>query len=589
MALEKRAFNGARTRPCLTAAEGYCRLRYRMILVPVLVFLCCYDGAPVYAREGCAPLCGASGVAAHMAAAKELLRQGKAALVITTLRGDHLRNPHDRNVSVLLAQAYIQAGDRGAAIGLLQGVLAVYPDDAGARLALATAYAFNRDYADAEIQYRGILVVHPNDVDARLGLGRTLAFLGNYEEAQAMYASVLERDRKDVDAWVGLGAVDMYSGNYVAAKADYGSALKVDTGNVDALVGLAMIALAADELAPAASLLHRALIRSPNDADALEAKHELDAKLAPLFSLVSFGAEYSDGRESDRSFVQRYWLTPSTQLGVREDRYTLDSRNISVQASRLGLTGRYAAAPSADVELTLTRSQFARAKPSSDLDFSFSGRSGHSQYSVGYSAKGVDPRLAVNSGRIAPSTQTPDVRISGWSAEFRSMEPRTSVGLTAQSASYNDGNRFHEAIVFADRRFTVAGSSSLTLTARARSAGFKDSYTQVGGNGYLLSHGYYDYLAQRDLEASALFVRSIGPHLRASFSVAVGVRETEVAFQRYAQARESAPFSTVGPFFEYQNGRLELSASGVFAHYAANTYAVPYNRQALRLDLGYRL
>jgi tetratricopeptide (TPR) repeat protein len=537
--------------------------------------------------------------AADIAAARELQRRGKSHDAIALLVSDHTLDPTNRDVTVALAQTYSYSGDQGDAISLLDRLLAASPDDADARILLAQAYAFNHDYAAAEVQYGMVLQSAPDDEDAQVGIGQTYTFEGKYADAKTIFQKILAHDPNNSDARVGLGGADAFSGDYVHARQAYQAVLDVQPDNADALVGLASVEYWLGNVPAAVALDNRALALDPGDSDATDLKKQLRVKTSPQMVATMTDAHSNDGNSSDYQLEERYYTQPSTSVGLVEELYQIGDQGVFVQSHRAGIVATYVGPNQFGADLRIVGSKFGGVPEVTDSNFSLFDTDGPWNSTLGTSTGGVDGSVEANGGRSAPGVQSALVRIDALFGDLGYTKRGSNLNFTAQTASYNDGNRFHEFTADLSHAFAIGAYDTITPDIGYRSAGFSDSYA----NAYVATNpGYYDYSAQRGVTLSVTGQRALTEHLSAGVVVAIGDNTTVIPTYSgcYPLYCAAGSFSTGGlpsehfePYFDYEGDRFSFVGAYYDDHYGGAGTGIdtvqPFAANTLDLTFSIRL
>lgn len=509
--------------------------------------------------------------AADIASAKELQRRGHGRDAIALLEADHKYDPSNRDITVALAQTYSYSGDQGRAIALLDTLLKATPDDIDARVFLAQAYSFNKDYAAAESQYHAILISAPADEDAQVGLAQTYTFEGRFADAKALFAQVLAHDAKNFDALVGLAGAEGFTGDYQRARSDYRVVLDVQPDNTDALIGLATVEYWLNNIPAAIALDDRVLVLDPADSDARDLRKQLTIKTAPQVIASGTTSHSSDGSTFDYKLTERYYMAPTTSVGLVEESYLITSPDPTVssaQAQRFGFVATYTGLNQFGVDLRLVSSKFTGAPAVTDSVLALSSARGSLAFGLGYSTGGVDGSITANGGQSNTGQQTPLVRIGTVFANAAFARQGSSVNVTTQSAYYNDGNRFREFTADVSHLFGIGAYNSITPDIGVRTGSFSNTYNDPN---VAVAPGYYNYAWQRDLSVSATATRQMTDRFSVGVTGSLGWRNTAVldyTTNPPATVPSGAlPFARLDPYIDYEGDRFSVTAAYYNDHY----------------------
>lgn len=530
---------------------------------------------------------------AQVATAKNLMTNGRSSQAVALLEPVYRANPMNRDVAVTLAQAYSYTGAQGKAIAVLDGVLAHDPTDGEARVLLGRAYAYNHDFADAEAQFTIELKAVPDDVDAQVGLADTYTFENKYADAEKLYLAVLAKDPKNGDARVGLAAVESYTNRLGDARANYEQVLAAQPDDVDALVGLATVAYWQGDMTTAQSTARRAVALAPDDGDATDILRQVTLRVAPLADITNVNTGGSDGLEHNLQYVQRFYADPATYYGLYIARYSITGGGASTSADRFGIVAGYSRSAAASFDLRADNSTFVGQPSTTDSAFDFSGSQGRYDYGASIVVGGVDGSIAANGGVPVLNGQSSVIRLTTYTANGDRHFGPTVAGITLQTASYSDGNTFGEIDLDANRTMVLRSGASLVADVNYRDAGFAHSYSYSTNNPnppyntINHSHGYYDYLSQRDGTLSLTYSQRINDHINGGVQLTTGTRQTDTFY---------GPSGATGifrfePYFSFDSNRMTISADDTVVRYSGSTngLVIPYSANSLQLNLAIRL
>jgi cytochrome c-type biogenesis protein CcmH/NrfG len=532
-------------------------------------------------------------MAADVVAAKSLMNSGQSMRAVALLLPDHQSDPSNRDVSVALAQAYSYTGRQGEAIQLLDSVLATDPTDGEARVLLGRAYAYNHDYADAEAQFATELKEYPDDSDAQVGLADTYTFQAEYADAEQLYKLVLAKDPKNGDALVGLAAVESYTNRMDAARADYNKVLSAQPDNVDALVGLASVAYWQGDLTTARTIANHAIAISPDDSDARDLLAQINVRIAPLADLTSVTTTGSDGLQTNRQFIQRFYSDPATYFGIYAARYEIGGSGTSTTANRFGIVAGFAPSAAASFDLRAYSSAFTGQPSTTDLQLNFSGTRLSNDYNASLVVGGVDGSIQANGGVPVVNGQSAVIRLTTLSLGADHRFGNTMAGFGVAHATYNDGNTYNELTLDLNRTMQMKSGASLIADVNLRNAGFAQTWSyqttnpQPPYNSVSHSHGYYDYLSQRDLSLGLTFDEQFNDHLSGGVQATTGTEQTGTF---YGAAGPTAAFR-FEPYLSLDTSRMTFSVDETTVRYSGSTngFVLPYTANTLQLNVAVRL
>jgi tetratricopeptide (TPR) repeat protein len=514
-------------------------------------------------------------------------------LAVALLVPDHRTDPSNRDVAVALAQAYSYTGQQGAAIELLDAVLATDPTDGEARVLLGSSYAYNHDYADAEAQYAAELKEYPDDSDAQVGLADTYTFQSKYVDAESLYRVVLAKDPQNGDAIVGLAAVESYTNRLDAARADYNRVLKAQPGDVDALVGLASVAYWQGDLSTAKTIANHAIALAPDNGDARDLLRQINVRVAPLADFTSVTTTGSDGLQTDRQFIQRFYPNPATYFGLYAARYEIGGSGTSTSADRYGIVAGYSPSAAASVDLRAYSSTFTGQASTTDVSLDVAGTRGMNDYSASVVKGGVDGSIQANGGVPVVNGQSAIIRLTTLSLNADHRFGNTMAGLGIAHASYNDGNTYHELTLDVNRTMPLKFGASLLADVNLRNAGFAQTWSFWTTNQnppYNIvnhSHGYYDYLSQRDLSYGLTLSDQLNDHFGGGVQVTSGSESTNTFWG------PAGPTSTFRfePYVSLDTSKMTFSVDETTVRYSGsrNGFVFPYTANTLQLNMAVRM
>ncbi|HYK53992.1 MAG TPA: tetratricopeptide repeat protein, partial [Candidatus Eremiobacteraceae bacterium] len=482
------------------------------------------------------------------------------------------------------------------AIALLDQLLQATPDDVDARIILAQAYAFNRDYASAESQYETALKTAPGDSDAQVGLGETYTFEGKYDDAKALFAIVLAHDPKNTDALVGRADAESFSGDYRKARADYEAVLAVQPDDADALVGLATVDYWLDDLPQAVALDNRALALDPGDSDAQDLHRQLSIKTSPQLVSTLTTSHSTDGSTFDYRLAERFFTTPTTAFGVIEELYRISDSQSFVETRRYGLEATVQPTSRLGVTLSLLGSHYGGAASVTDSVLNLFGADDGISYGAGYSVGGVDGSVAANGGQTSPGFWSPLVRISTLFGNVGYTRRADTLTVGAQTASYNDGNNYHELTFDLAHVLKVGATTTVTPDLGLRNASFSEAYSNPQQG---FAPGYYNYYGQRDVSLSITANRQLTDRFAVGAVATLGARSSDVPvyFGRPPPhappplflSSGGLPFQRFEPFFDYEGDRFSVAGAYYDDHYKGGPWVSPYDASTVDLTFSIRM
>jgi tetratricopeptide (TPR) repeat protein len=475
----------------------------------------------------------------------------------------------------------------------LDAVLAKDSTDGEARVLLGRAYAYNHDYADAESQFATELKAVPDDSDAQIGLADTYTFQSQYIDAEKLYRIVLAKDPKNGDALVGLAAVESYTNRMDSARADYTTVLTAQPDNVDALVGLASVAYWQGDLSTARSIANHAIAISPDNGDARDLLRQINVRVAPLADLTSVTTTGSDGLQTNRQLIQRFYPNPAMYFGLYAARYEIGGSGTSTTANRFGVVAGYAPSAAASFDVRAYSSKFTGQSSTTDMLLNFSGTHRSNDYSAGLVVGGVDGSIQANGGVPVVNGQSAVIRLTTLSLGADHRFGNTTAGFGVAHATYNDGNTYNELTLDVNRTMQMKFGASLIADANLRNAGFAQTWSYMTTNPnppYNVinhSHGYYDYLSQRDLSLGLTLAEQFNDHFSGGMQASTGTEQTGTW---YGAAGPTAAFR-FEPYLSLDTSRMTFSVDETTVRYAgsANGFVHPYTANTLQLNVAVRL
>ena len=532
-------------------------------------------------------------LAADVIAAKSLMNSGRSTLAVALLAPDHQIDPSNRDVAVALAQAYSYTGAQGAAIELLDAVLVKDPTDGEARVLLGRAYAYNHDYADAESQFAADLKEYPDDADAQVGLADTYTFQAKYRDAEKLYRAVLAKDPKNSDALVGLAAVESYTSRLDAARADYNKVLNTQPTDVDALVGLASVAYWQGDFSTAQAIASHAVALAPDNGDARDLLRQIDVRVAPLADLTSVTTTGSDGLQTLRQYIQRFYANPSTYFGLYAARYEIGGSGTSTTANRFGIVAGYSPSAAASFDLRADNSAFTGQSATTDLSLAFSGTRLANDYNASVVVGGVDGSIQANGGVPVVNGRSAVIRLTTMSFGADHRFGNTMAGFGVAHASYNDGNTYNELTLDVNRTLPLKFGATLIGDVNLRNAAFAKTWSYWTRNPnppYNIinhSHGYFDYLSQRELSYGVTLSQQFNDHLSGGVQATSGTEETGTF---YGGAGPTSAFR-FEPYIALDTTRATFSIDETTVRYSGskNGLIVPYTANTLQLNVAVRI
>jgi predicted Zn-dependent protease len=217
----------------------------------------------------------------QMTLARAQIQMDLYADAVATLEKMRSRDPGNRSVLESLARAYAGAKRFEEADALIKQLAA--GGDAGAVDSLrASVLASRGQWAPAEQLLRKRYEADPNDYATIRALGRTLFSSGQKDRAVAFLKECNDRQPDNPELWVELGNAYLAMGdapNRSEASLAFSRALVQQPGYAPALQGMLDVQLRADNLGGALGLCDRFLAATPDNADMLQQKALLLARL----------------------------------------------------------------------------------------------------------------------------------------------------------------------------------------------------------------------------------------------------------------------------------------------------------------------
>ena len=137
---------------------------------------------------------------------KEALLKGNVLQAVTYLKQAQQANDSDQRVRFVLAQAYLRAGELGAARDALQTYVAHRPGDNRARRMLAAILLDLREYRDALKHAKMLVQINRDDSQGQLLLSKAQLAMGNIEDGLDSLNKAIQLDPDNDQAyWVRAG------------------------------------------------------------------------------------------------------------------------------------------------------------------------------------------------------------------------------------------------------------------------------------------------------------------------------------------------------------------------------------------------
>lgn len=159
---------------------------------------------------------------------------GDAAAAIESLVIAHAALRDMPGVSLALAGAYLDLGQRDEAKPLLEELVRLNPFDASTWDWLGLLAAAGGDYETARVRHVRALELEPYRRDSHFNLGLALSALGRLSEAEQAFAACLRIEPKDADAAFNLGATSQALGKMAQAVDAYRTAVELDPSLTEA-------------------------------------------------------------------------------------------------------------------------------------------------------------------------------------------------------------------------------------------------------------------------------------------------------------------------------------------------------------------
>jgi tetratricopeptide (TPR) repeat protein len=141
--------------------------------------------------------------------------------------------PHDPNIEMSIAIAYLRNDEPEQSITLLKSLIRQNPGSAQAHFELATIYANERQYRSAADEYAQALTLNPQDTGARLSMVKSLVLLERYEEALDPASRYVIEQPEDFEGHYLLGTVYRGLRNYIDAEIELRKAIAINPNNSD--------------------------------------------------------------------------------------------------------------------------------------------------------------------------------------------------------------------------------------------------------------------------------------------------------------------------------------------------------------------
>jgi protein O-mannosyl-transferase len=174
--------------------------------------------------------------------------------------------PQNARAHSNLGNAFLERGDRTAAIRQYETALQLRPDYADAHNNLGRALAQSGRAVEAVSHYEAALRVKPASVDVLTNYGSALAQTGRSRAALAIYAHALELEPTAIGPRYDRGNAHFQLGEWPDAASDYTAVLQRQPTHVDARFNLAAALVKLGRIAEAIAQYEAILRLTPNDA-----------------------------------------------------------------------------------------------------------------------------------------------------------------------------------------------------------------------------------------------------------------------------------------------------------------------------------
>jgi protein O-mannosyl-transferase len=167
-------------------------------------------------------------------------------------------------LSLAAARVWSRLPDWKDDFALYRSAVSVSPRSARIRYNLGNAYLEAGDYGAAEAHYRAALAIYADFDDARVNLGMALLHQARPEEALPLLKTAAELDPDNADVAVDLGAAYRALGQAPRAEEEFRRALALDPRSARAWNNLGSLYLARGELPRAIEHLEKAIRFDPD-------------------------------------------------------------------------------------------------------------------------------------------------------------------------------------------------------------------------------------------------------------------------------------------------------------------------------------
>ena len=356
---------------------------------------------------------------------------------------------------------------------------------------------------------------------------------------------------------------------------------------------MASVAYWQGDLTTATSIANHAIALAPDNGDARDLLRQITERVAPLADFTSVTTTGSDGLQTDRQFIQRFYPNPATYFGIYAARYEIGGSGTSTTAKRFGIVAGYSPSAAASYDLRAYSSTFTGQAATTDLSFDASLTRGFNDYSASIVNGGVDGSIQANGGVPVVNGRSAIIRLTTLSLNADHRFGNTMAGFGLARASYNDGNTYGEWTLDVNRTMPLNSGASVIADMNFRNAGFANTWSYWTFNPnppYNIinhSHGYFDYLKQQDLSYGLTFAQSINDNFGGGVRVASGSENTRTFYG------PSGPTSTFRfePYLSLNRSRMTFSVDETTVRYSGSTngWVPPYTANTLQLNVAVRL
>ena len=180
-----------------------------------------------------------SGYVIPLNRAMDDMRHNRSTAAVNELEPVARKQPNNKLVSGVLAEAYIRAENYSQAEATLKHVLTLAPDDTAARTDLGWVYLKTNRFAQAYDIFTRLVAENPKDSDSQEMLGNALEGLHRETDAIVAYQKALSLNSDNNDARISLGTTLLRTGQLDSAITTLEDAAERDPKSADAQRALA--------------------------------------------------------------------------------------------------------------------------------------------------------------------------------------------------------------------------------------------------------------------------------------------------------------------------------------------------------------